>query len=191
MAKFFILCFKHKCMGLSIPKIKPIKISSDRLICLQSVNKQMYPEQARFVLFSKKTGEVEGEMLCHKSSVDLRDDYLGKTLAIDFIRANERKQGVGTVLIDFAKKLSAQMGCNGYIFLKADPFITPNSAPHIFYRKCGFSTLDEKFDSKIDKYIKKNKDASWKDMPAKLMYYPPKSKDKLSFLEKIKNFFVK
>ena len=177
-------------MGLNIPKIKPIKISSDRLICLQSVNKKMHPEQATFVLFSKKTGKVEGEMICHKSSMELRDDYSGKTLAIDFLIANKRKLGVGKALIDFAKKFSKQMGCNGYIFLKADPFITPNSAPHIFYRKCGFSTLDEKFDTKIDKYIKKNQDASWRDMPAKLMFYPPQKQDKLSFIEKIKKFFA-
>lgn len=176
-------------MGLGVPKIKPIKISSNRLICLKSINKLTNPVQAQFVVFSKKTGEVEGEMLCHKSNMVLRDDYSGKSLAIDFLKANKMKQGAGRALINFAKELSKLWGCNGYIFLKADPSFTPNSAPHVFYRKCGFSTLEKDFDSKIDKYIKKNKNARWKDMPNKLMFFPPKKDEKQNIFEKIMKFF--
>ena len=176
-------------MKLNLLNIQPIKKIPDRLIYLNSVNKTMRPEQLKYIIFSTKTGKHEGEMLCHKTKMNLRDDYNGSSLAVDFLMANKRKQGVGTAFINFAKFLSRQMGCNGHIVLKADPFFTPNSAPHVFYRKCGFSTLDKKQDKKIDNYIKKHKDANWKDMLPTLMFYPEYHEKKQSFIKTLFKFF--
>ena len=176
-------------MVQSLLSIRPIKDFPNMLIYLKRVNKIMEPEQMEYVMFSTKTGKFEGEMLCHKTEMNFRDDYNGNTLAIDLLKAKHRKQGVGGAFINFAKYLSKQTGCNGYIILKADPFFTPDSAPHIFYRKCSFSTLDTKQDKKIDTYVKKHKDANWKDMLPTLMFYPPKQQvRKQSLFEKILNF---
>lgn len=149
------------------------------------------PSQHReYVLIGKK-GQVDGELVCGISSYPhWRKDYNGKTLTVDFIKANEYNKKNGTYLLNFAKNLSKQLGCNGYILLKADTSFTPNRIPHLFYRKNDFTSLEKKYDAKMDKFIKAKKDARHTDFPSLLMYYPkPKEEKENNFLGKFKKIF--
>ena len=47
----------------------------------------MRPPQDEFVAFSTKGDKNWGEIIMHKSSMQNRQDYNGKTLAIDFIKS--------------------------------------------------------------------------------------------------------
>ena len=89
-------------------------------------------------------------------------------------------------MINFAKNYSKQVGCNGYIILKATSIKNESYSPCIFYRKENFSTLDKKIDKKLDYFIKKKLFATQKDFPSMLMFYPPKEKT-----NKFREFFLK
>ena len=120
--------------------------------------------------------------------MQFRDDYKGDTLAIDFIGTDKENKGLGTTIIDFAKNYSEQIGCNGYIVLKAVSHFSKDSSPHIFYRKLGFTSLDENFDKNLDSFIKNKQKANPDIFPEKLMFYPEEKN--LGLFEKIKNLFV-
>ena len=167
----------------NIPKSIP-----DKLIYLRRPNTLMHPTQQEFVMFSTKGDLNTGLMICHKTNMQLRDDYNGSSLAIDFITTKEQNKGMGRSLIEFAKKYSQRIGCNGFVHLRASCGFTPNRIPHTFYRKCGFSTLNKKDDALLDKFIKKNKNATFKDFPATLMFYPAVEYKK-TFFEKLLDFF--
>ena len=142
-------------------------------------------------MFSTKNGTYGGEIVLRKSLIQHRDDYNGATLAVDFINAKKWRQGYGTQLMNFAKNYSKRNGCNGYIILKADCGFMQQSVPHIFYRKCGFTTLDPKQDKKLDKFIKQGKNATHKDFKGMVMYYPAPTETKQpSFYDKIKEKIV-
>ena len=149
----------------------------------------MKPPQDEFVAFSTKGDMNYCEMLVHKSSMQNRQDYSGKTLAIDFIKSKEKRKGLGTAMLDFAKNYSKKNGCNGYLVLRAESSIDKSHVPHIFYRKQEFTTLDKKLDKKLDMFIRKNKDATSDDFATTLMYYPA-PQQKPSFLERLKEFLT-
>ena len=141
-----------------------------------------------FTMFSTKDGQIKSFMVCHKLNMPLREDYKGDSLGIDFLFSYEGSKGYGSKFLDFAKIFSKQIGCNGYIALKADSSLSINKAPHQFYRKNGFTTLDSKFDSKIDKYNRKHLQGSYKDFSSKLMFYPqPEAKP--TFFDKVLTYF--
>lgn len=82
-------------------------------------------------------------MVCSKLNLPLRDDYKGQTLGVDFLVSYDKNKGYGSKLLKFAKHISEQEKCNGYICLKSDSTLNIYHAPHQFYRKNGFSTLDK------------------------------------------------
>ena len=173
-------------MSYLVSKSQYLKIP-DVLFYKRKINKLVNPKQIEYVAFSTKDSKKRGELIIHKSAIQHREDYLGPTLAIDFIKANEKNCGLGTEMINFAKNYSKQIGCNGYIVLRADSSFTPERVPHIFYRKQGFSTLNKETDAKMDKFIKYKSNATIKDFVVNIMHYPPKQdKPRFSFLEKIK-----
>jgi len=107
-----------------------------------------------------------------------------------------RKQGLGKKLLQYATKMSEELGCGGRIFLGADPQFIPNEVPHIFYRKFGMNTESENVNNKLDKFIKEGKQATIKDFHKIKMYYPPvqafpdsEVQPKKSFWNCIKGFF--
>ena len=130
-------------------------------------------------------------MVCHKSNIPLRESYKGPILIIDFINTRINNKGYGSVLINFAKNYSKKIGCNGYVVLKADSSFTPNRVPHLFYRKQGFSSFDPITDKKMDKFIRKNKDATHRDFRAIVMHYPanpPKQNALKKAITQIRNY---
>lgn len=140
--------------------------------------------QTEFIAFSTTGDKNWGELVTDKTSFKFRDDYSGDILAINFIKSDKKRRGLGSAMIDFAKNYSKQCGCNGYLILRADSGVDKDEIPHLFYRKKGFSTLDKKTDKKLDYYIRHNKSATSKDFSTKIMHYPP-IKEKNSFKQLI------
>ena len=132
-----------------------------------------------------------GTLVCHKSELPLRPDYENSVLAIDFLEVTTKNEGLGTKILKFAEDYSKQVGCDGYLTIKADGSFMPERIPHIFYRKYGFTTLDKYNDMKLDKFIKKGCNATTKDFPCMLMHYPPQPKDNMTFIQKFAKTFQK
>ncbi len=154
-----------------------------------SANKIMHPTQHIFDFYSVKDNAKLGTLVCHKSELQIRPNYDGKVLAIDFLEVTNRNQGLGTKILKFAEEYSKQIGCKGYMTVKADGTFMPERIPHIFYRKYGFSTLEKKTDKKLDKFIRQKTNATKKDFPCLLMHYPnvPKNPTRkiLSFVKQL------
>jgi hypothetical protein len=61
-----------------------------------------------------------------------------------------RQQKIGTNFINFAKRLSAKLGCEGRIHLHAESIGGKTEQPHVFYRKLNFTSEDRKLLKKLD-----------------------------------------
>lgn len=156
----------------------------------RKVNPIMHPAQTEFVAISMTGDGNWGELVLHKTNISHRPDYNGSSLAIDFIKSKQPGKGIGKQMFLFAQNYSKQIGCNGYILGKADGSFTPQKIPHLLYRKWGMSTLDKNVDYKMDKFIKNNKNATTKDFPCMLMFYPAlQIKYKESMFDKIYQTF--
>jgi len=132
-----------------------------------------YPGTYDYRLFDVKSGKYLG-----KINMDKRE----KELYIKWLKIcdGEQRKGYGTFLLDFAKKMSEQMGFNGRLELLAS--ILPgslNTPPHIFYRKYGFTSNNRKMLSKIDRCIKNNKQLTSEDPQIHMYYEPKKSKSNI------------
>ena len=136
------------------------------------VNKVMHPEQHIFDFYSNTEKNKIGILVCHKSELNIRPNYNDNVLAVDYIEVTNKNQGVGTKILKFAEEYSKQIGCKGFMALKADGSYTPERIPHVFYRKFGFSTLENKTDKKLDKFVKRKINATNNDFPCMLMHYP-------------------
>lgn len=156
-----------------------------------TVNNMMHPKQDIFSFFKPDKSQNIATLVCHKSELPLRPNYEKPVLAIDFLEVKQEGEGIGTKILKFAEEYSKQIGCNGYLILKADGSYMPQKIPHLFYRKFGFSTLDERTDKKLDKFIAINKNATIKDFPCLLMHYPPQPQESSSFLQKVCNLIKK
>ena len=157
-----------------------------------------YRQNNLYNMLSTKTGKKHGFLVTWVKNSNLKDYYEGNCLFIGFIITSPTRNGFGEKLLNFAKQLSKKDKCNGHIQLWADGSFMPQNVPHLFYRKNGFSTLDEKIDKKMDKFIKSGKDATHKDFPNMPMFYPapdkyptPKTHKKPSIFSKVKDFFKK
>lgn len=106
-----------------------------------TVNKVMHPPQNIFDIYSTDRAKKIGTLICHKSEIPLRPDYEGSVLAVDFIEVNRPNKGFGTKILKFAEDYSREIGCKGYLTLKADSSFTPNKIPHTFYRRFGVIIL--------------------------------------------------
>lgn len=166
---------------------QPITKPPKELIYMRRIYNVMKPPQKEYVLFDTQTGKLKGLMCCHKSKYRLREDYDGPTLCLDFIETYDREKGYGKSLINFAKNLSKQIGCNGFVCLKAVSDFTPERIPHLFYRKQGFTTLNKQIDKKMDKFIKHKRPALWQDFDSEIMYYPDTSSQKSKFRTIVEN----
>lgn len=130
----------------------------------------------------KKVGVIYAQPIKVDRKNFLEVDFLG-------IRESERRKGYGTEAINFAKNLSKIEKCKGRVVLTAD--VTPleyDIAPHVFYRKNGFTCNNKVMLKKIDKFVKEGKEMSYSEARPLIMYYIPK---KPNILEKIKSFFKK
>ena len=154
---------------------------------IHSTNNSMWQTREVFDFFSKESKEKIGTLVCHKTKSEFRPDYKGSILAVDFLVTAEHNKGHGKKILKFAEEYSRQVGCNGYMSLKSDVSYTPQSIPHLFYRKYGFSTLDKSADKKMDRFIKQNKPATYKDFPCLLMHYPPAAEKENLLIKTAKN----
>ena len=162
-------------------------------------NDIMHPSQNIFDFYSRLDKRKLGTLVCHKTEIPIRPNYNDAVLAIDFLEVTEKNKGIGTKILKFAEQYSKKIGCNGFMTLKADGFLSPNRVPHTFYRKYGFSSFDKKTDKKLDMFIKQNVPATKNDFSCLIMHYPPKSKKSLknkmqnfvSIIKNLKSFFNK
>lgn len=133
-------------------------------------------------------------MYCNVTNLHY-DNKLFKSLIVFLIESKPRKQGLGFKMLDVIQQFSKKKGCEGRFHLFATAQYAMDDAPHIFYRKYGMTSGDKKIDKKLDKFIKKGKNATYKDFNSMLMYYfPPnleKEKPKLTCFEKLKKFVSK
>ena len=123
-------------------------------------------------LIDLKQGELLAYMNTEKELIP-KEHLLVPSLYVDILMSVQKGKGYGTQLMNYAKKLSKQLGCGGNIHLVACDEFAPNRPPHIFYKKLGMNTGNYLVDTKIDSFIKKNKNAVRGDFPNIEMYYPP------------------
>lgn len=177
---------------LKYPPIKKTNIKKipDVLISHQYFNYCNIPIN-HFILSPTKKSEF-GKIVI----MDCIDTYIkrdGKvnipSLYIWKLISNCSGSGYGSKMLDFARIYSKKIGCNGYINLTADGCYNPHRLPHIFYRKYGMSTESSKIDKKLDKFIKKGKNATYKDFKTEEMYYPPIKHPESKFKQFISKLF--
>lgn len=144
------------------------------------------PNTEIFRMIRTKNPKQVGHMSLYSGKKDDKDYFF-----IGLLLIFNKREGYGTEFINFAKNYSKQNNCNGRLILKADATVAdPHNAPHVFYRKQGFTSDDKKAIKNIDKHIRKNKELDPHKTPALIMYYDPDLKEeKLTFFEKIKNYF--
>lgn len=157
----------------SLTRKSPLTKVPKVLFWKKKVNTIMHPAQTEFVAISTTGDGNWGELILHKTTVSHRTDYSGPSLAIDFMQSKHPEKGLGIQMMLFARNYSKKIDCNGYILGKADGSFTPHKIPHLLYRKWGLSSLDKNIDYQMDKFIKKGKNATIKDFPCMLMFYPP------------------
>lgn len=161
---------------LKYPPLKPtIKKIPDTIVWFSDKNPHYYD----FVAVSTTSNPLNiCKMYCSKYD-RVTEDRVLPSLMIHMIKSTPMKQGLGTVMLNIAKKFSKQIGCEGRLDLKAVSQFTPDELPHIFYRKYGFNTTDNQINKKLDSFIAKNKKATKDDFQDMMMYYPPvKAEDK-------------
>lgn len=126
-----------------------------------------------FVIFSTKNPDIKTTMVCRKNLICRDNKKNIPSLYIAKLISNPMQNGLGRKMLNFAKLHSKRCGCNGFFHLDADVGFQPNHIPHIFYRKMGMNTKDALINAKLDRWIKKRKNATYKDFPNIKMYYPP------------------
>lgn len=145
----------------------------------------------KFIMFSTKPEDkTTTQMICFPSVVNRKGQKNIPSLYIWKLYSTKSDRGFGTAMLDFAKVLSRRLGCCGRFHLSADPGWFPNRVPHIFYRKYGMTTDNEYFDRRLDKLIKKGKNANHLQFGTMNMFYPPMEKEKpAGLLNKILRIF--
>lgn len=180
--------------SLKTLKYPPIKSSLQKKIPKHLIyqffsGKGHYLLNDTFVLFDTKQDNKRCYMLCHSDWIDRIDkNKQVPSLYINKLKSNPIKNGLGTKMLDFAQIYSKRVDCNGYFHLSANSAYMPKAIPHIFYGKYGMNTESQEINNKIYGFIKKNKDATYRDLPNITMFYPPI--DFTPWYEKIKNFFT-
>lgn len=156
---------------------KPIKKMPEVLI-------YNVPNTGRYNMFSSKEGR-RGFVGVMDLSVD---NFKGQdALKIVDLLIFEREKGYGSYFINFAKALSRKF-FGGRVFLEASTLpIDPFAPPHVFYRKHGFTTDNEKVLKKIDQSLKKQKQLSYFDAPNTIMYFPSEEAPKKNYFHWLKS----
>ncbi len=170
--------------------IKRIKKLPEELIYKYPYNIADIEGFHSFSMFKTNNPKFCCRMLTLPEYID-RDGIEGvKSLYINYLFSNPPRNGLGSKMFNFAKIHSKQMNCNGNIHLEACGFLDIYNLPHIFYRKQGMNTESKSINKKLDKFIRKNKNATYLDFDNATMYYPPVIEQKTNFemfIEKVKN----
>ena len=160
------------CSYLKYPPLKPKKLP--KYLIFRNIGEEAGRENGTRVYnaINTKTGKVCGQVTCVPESI-VRDKQRVLSMYVDELISYKPDNGVGTTLLNFIKALSKKYGCGGRFHLCASACYMPNRIPHVFYRKYGMTTGNKNIDNKLDKFIKKGKDATYKDFDGVIMYYPP------------------
>lgn len=173
---------------LKYPPIKKTNIKELPKVLIYHQSRNYYDN---FILFSTDKSEFGKQVImkCTKEFINRDGRKNIPSLYIDNLISNCSGHGYGSKMLDFAINYSKKLGCNGYFHLLADGCYNPHRLPHIFYRKYGMSTTDYKIDKKLDKLIKKGKNATYKDFKTEEMYYPPIKHSESKFKQFINKIF--
>lgn len=185
LTKIFFSGFIKNTM-LRFPPIKPKKLPECLIYKIQNqvtYNKTHYI--ARIISLKEKT--VKGEIVFYPSYAYRKGGEREPSIFIYWLKIFDRKKGYGTKLLNYIKNYSKQIGCKGNFWLDSSACLLPNEAPHTFYRKYGMTSDSKKTDKLLDKFIKKNKIPTYKDMPEILMYYPEHKIEKKNIFKRIWN----
>ena len=174
---------------LKFPPIKPQKLPQTLIYCYHiNYGARKYRTAT---MFDVKTGK-RCCFMAYIPAITHFSEEIRNSLYISFLNSYIPNHGYGTKMLNFARKCSEKEGCRGNIHLSADWTLSPGRIPHIFYKKYGMNTGDKKIDKKLDKLIKKGKDATHKDFQRTPMYYPPMKYPKTKgFFNKFKDIFFK
>ncbi len=177
---------------LKYPPVKYIpKPMPDYLIHRSVVRYYDYPVD-NFTMFSTKNSEARAKtvMRCIPEHIK-RDGKVVPSLYIAFLSSRISRLGMGTKMLNFAKALSKQWGCDGRIHLLADNSMDIMRVPHPFYYRNGLRAKEAKVNKRLARFIKQGARCTYLDFEATYMYYPPlkKSQEKLSFWDKVRDFF--
>lgn len=117
-------------------------------------------------------------MRCYPEKITRDNQENVPSLYISNIISVPQMCGLGTKMLNFAKKISEKCGCNGFFHLTADDCYTPHKIPHVFYWKFGMNSNCKRYNDKLEYFVWRNKDATYKDFPHLEMFYPPIKKPK-------------
>ncbi len=129
-------------------------------------------------LFSTKTKKIMGSMQAYPEFIlDRRTYYPNEigynSLYIANITSFVKGCGVGTALINLAKKESIRRNCEGRIHLVARNITgEPDNIPIIFYRKLHFNSQYSCLMKNIDAFLKGEKALSTQSTKSIPMYMP-------------------
>jgi hypothetical protein len=186
---FINLKIKEIITMLKFPPIKPQKLPQTLIYSSHVKCNNLSYRTA--TMFDTKTGK-RCCFMAYIPAITYLSEEVRRSLYISFLNSYTHDRGYGTQMLNFARKCSQREGCYGNIHLSADWTLLPERIPHIFYKKYGMNSGDKKTDKKLDKFIKKGKDATYKDFRRTPMYYPPMKYPKTKgFLNKLKDIFFK
>lgn len=126
-----------------------------------------------------KEGEHLGSMVALPGIVDSPDFYpettFYRSLYIKSLNAIKRFMGIGKSFMRLAQEESEKEACQGRVHLIAQNTKDIKDKPDIFYRKCGFDSLNKSHIEKIDECIREHKPLEniWLNT---FMYLPLKNK---------------
>jgi len=118
-------------------------------------------------IIDSQTGKTAGQMKAYPEVV--RDSYYTfspnateyRSFFIDrlFVEKEYRRMGIGTMLINIAKKESIRSLCSGNIHLISKNLASVCDVPHKFYRKLGFqcNKYSKTIQDYLDRCIKEDK----------------------------------
>ncbi|MCI1274147.1 MAG: hypothetical protein LKG27_06925 [Clostridiaceae bacterium] len=174
---------------LKFPPLKPAKYTSF------FVYKSLGPKNAEYVAFSTK-GKSLARMTAYPEMqlnhfTDLDSDLFHQSLYIDSLIVTQHGKKIGTKMLNIAEKESRLFGCGGNIHLVSSDCYFPSNPPHIFYRKNGFKSIDEKVNALIDKHIKHHTDFKLNELHYTYMTRFPQDKAKIIAMAKKNSEFGK
>ena len=149
-------------MKLKFPPTKP-NISN-----LKKTNLLFYnqPKTNNYTVFNITDGVIGN------FSVEKRNEMFINNL---FVTPNNRRNNLGTQILNFIKILSKQNGLGGKMRVLSSLLGNETkNPPHIFYRKYGFTSDDKKALTEIDKHIKNKHQLPSSFKPMFMYYIPPK-----------------
>lgn len=124
------------------------------------------PSTENYKVFNQTKGII-GEF-----TVEKRNEMFINNL---FVTPNNRRNNLGTQILNFIKILSKQNGLGGKMRVLSSLLGNETkNPPHIFYRKYGFTSDDKKALTEIDKHIKNKHQLPSSFKPMFMYYIPPK-----------------